>query len=239
MSSGGKESHVPSVMDFCTTVGSKPPLRSMKTFNNKLFSSESGSGTTGGSHIMKINGCLERYSERSKLVIPLELIVEDVEKLGAEDLAPEGEMEIMMLENNYFMLTFNCMEVCNRVFEGGPYFYNQVGLFIKPWHAGFNPSEELPNKVVVWVHLPCVPMECYRGDVLRMLAALLGKPVGSSTQTLGRKAMAFSRICVEIDLSKHLPNAIDMSVGSYSWVQQLDYETLPFRCHLYHDYGHL
>ncbi|XP_057828729.1 uncharacterized protein LOC131039916 [Cryptomeria japonica] len=148
-------------------------------------------------------------------------------------------MEIILLVNNYFMVTFNCMEDRNRVFEGGPYFYNQVGLFITPWHAGFNPLEELPNRVPIWVRLPCLPVECCREDVLRMIAALLGKPVGSSSQTLGRMLMTFACICVEIDLSKPLPDAVDMCVGSYSWVQQLDYETLPFHCHLCHEYGHL
>ena len=67
---------------------------------------------------------------------------------------PEGEMEIMLLANNYFMVTFNCIANHNQVFEGGPYFYNKVGLFIKPWHARFNPAKELPNCVPVWVCLP-------------------------------------------------------------------------------------
>lgn len=133
--------------------------------------------------------------------------------------APEGEMEIMLLANNYFMVTFNCMEDRNRVFEGVLYFYNQVGIFIKPWHAGFNPSEELPNRVPVWVRLPRLPVECCREDVLQMLTTLLGRPVGSSLQTLGRKVMTFAHIYVEIELSKPLPDAIDMCAGSYSWIQ--------------------
>ena len=51
--------------------------------------------------------------------------------------------------------------------------------------------------------------------------------------------MTFARICVEIDLSRPLPNAVEMCAGSHSWMQQLDYETLPFRCHLCHEYDHL
>ena len=51
--------------------------------------------------------------------------------------------------------------------------------------------------------------------------------------------MTFARICVEIDLSRPLPNAIEICVGSYSWVQKLDYETLPFHCRLCREYGHL
>lgn len=92
----------------------------------------------------------------------------------------EGEMEIHLLENNYFMVTFDCLDDQNRVFEGGPYFYNQVGLFIKPWHVGFNLVEELLNQVPVWVPLPRLLVECWREDVLYLLASKLGKPVGSS-----------------------------------------------------------
>lgn len=148
-------------------------------------------------------------------------------------------MEIMLLANSYFMVTFNCIADRNRVFEGGPYFHNQVGLFIKPWHAGFIPSEVLPNHVLVWVRLPRFLVECCREDTLYLLASLLGIPVGSSLQTLGKKVMTFAHICVEIDLSKPLPDAVDMCARSFSWVQQLDYETLPFRCRLCHEYGHL
>ena len=63
-------------------------------------------------------------------------------------------------------------------------------------------------------------------DVLHSLALVLGIPIGTSSQTLGKKVMTFARICVEIDLSRPLPDAIEMCVGSYSWVQQLDYATI-------------
>ena len=72
-----------------------------------------------------------------------------------------------------------------------------------------------------------------------MLASMLGKPVGSSTQTLGKRVMTFAQICVELDLSRPLPDEVEMCAGSHSWVQQLDYQTLPFRCQLCHEYGHL
>lgn len=60
-------------------------------------------------------------------------------------------MEIRLLANNYFMVSFDCMVYQNRVFDGGPYFYNQVGLFIKPWHVGFNLSDALLSQIPVWV----------------------------------------------------------------------------------------
>ncbi|XP_057834982.2 uncharacterized protein LOC131045412 [Cryptomeria japonica] len=184
---------------------------------------------------------VEYYSKHSLYCkfLGLRVSLQFLENWAQKVWEPEGEMEVTLLANNFFMVTFLCMADRNRVFEGGPYFYNQVGLFVKPWHVGFNPSEELPNRVLVWVRLPRFPIECCREDVLHMLASMLGKPVGPSSQTLGKKVMTFARICVELDLSRPLPDAVEMCAGSHSWVQQLDYETLPFRCHLCHDYGHL
>ena len=127
----------------------------------------------------------------------------------------------------------------NKVFEGGPYFYNQVGLFIKPWHVGFNPTEELPSRVPVWVRLPWLPLEFWREDIFNLIASQLGKPMGPSRQTMEKKVITYARVCVEIDLNKPLPDSIEIRLGSSSWIQQLDYETLPFRCRLCHEYGHL
>ncbi|XP_059066214.1 uncharacterized protein LOC131857556 [Cryptomeria japonica] len=184
---------------------------------------------------------VEYYSKHSLYCkfLGLRVSLQFLENWAQKVWEPEGEMEVTLLANNFFMVTFLCMANRNRVFEGGPYFYNQVGLFVKPWHAGFNPSEELPNRVPVWVRLPRFPIECCREDVLHMLASMLGKLVGPSSQTLGKKVMTFARICVELDLSRPLPDAVEMCAGSYSWVQQLDYETLPSRCCLCHEYGHL
>ena len=54
-----------------------------------------------------------------------------------------------------------------------------------------------------------------------------------------KKVSTYAWVCVEIDLNKPLPDSIEIWLGSSSWIQQLDYETLPFRCRLCHEYGHL
>ena len=49
---------------------------------------------------------------------------------------------------------------------------------------------------------------------------------------------ACARICVEIDLGKGLPEAIKLKVEDWTHIQQLDYEQIPFKCKLCHEYGH-
>ena len=85
---------------------------------------------------------------------------------------PEGDMEIILAANNYFLVIFSCMEDRNREFEGGWYFFNKVGLFIKPWHMGFNLVEETPSWVPMWVRLPRLPLEFWRDDILHSISLL-------------------------------------------------------------------
>ena len=42
---------------------------------------------------------------------------------------PGVEMEILLTANNYFLVIFSNMTDRNKVFEGGPYFFNQVRFF--------------------------------------------------------------------------------------------------------------
>lgn len=71
------------------------------------------------------------------------------------------------------------------------------------------------------------------------IAALLGKPVAIAQHTLDKKVFSNACICVEIDLNNPLLNSLEFFFGSSSWVQPLDYESLPFRCQICHEYGHL
>lgn len=152
---------------------------------------------------------------------------------------PEGDMEMLLAANNYFIVVFSCMSDSHRAFEGGPYFFNKIELFAKPWHARFNLTQELPSRVLAWVRLPRLPLEFWKSDILHSIALLLGKLVGSATQTQDKKVISFSQIRVEVDLNNPLLDSIEFFLGTSSWIQQLDYETLPFRCCLCHEYGHL
>ena len=47
-----------------------------------------------------------------------------------------------------------------------------------------------------------------------------------------------ARICVEVNLEVGLPEAMNLIVGDWPHVHELDYEQLPFKCIFCHGYGH-
>ena len=40
-------------------------------------------------------------------------------------------------------------------------------------------------------------------------------------------------------MNNPLPDSLEICLGASSWVQQLDYESLPFCCRICHEYDHL
>ena len=79
------------------------------------------------------------------------------------------------------------------------------------------------------------PMHCWNPKSLKAIGDALGKYIDMASP---KDQYACARICVEVDLEAGLPEAIKLTVGSWSHFQKLDYEQLPFKCRGCHEYGH-
>ena len=122
--------------------------------------------------------------------------------------------------------------------EGGPYFFFSAGLFLRPWKERFNPETEDMTVAPVWIRLFSLPGEYWDLETLRDIGNSLGEFIKVAEQTRLQRYTAFARICVYMDLSRELPEAISLNWEDEEWIQPLDYEQLPFRCRLCHEYGH-
>jgi len=54
-----------------------------------------------------------------------------------------------------------------------------------------------------------------------------------------KKQRKVARILVNLNVREGLGEEIDLSWGSFTHTQLLDYENVPVRCHQCHQYGHL
>ena len=78
-------------------------------------------------------------------------------------------------------------------------------------------------------------MHCWNPKSLQAIGTALGNYIDVASP---KDQYACARICVEVDLEAGLPEAIKLTVGSWSHFQKLDYEQLPFKCRGCHEYGH-
>lgn len=136
------------------------------------------------------------------------------------------------------MVVFYNIEDKNRIF-GGPYFFNSAGLYLTFWKERFHPDKEDLSIALVWIRLYSLPCELWRLEILTDIGNAIGNFVKVAEQTKRMRFVSFVRICVYLDIFKELSSSIKLSWQVEEWEQEIDYEHIPFRCRLFHEYGHL
>lgn len=139
------------------------------------------------------------------------------------------------LGREYFLFEFTSKEDKDLIFRNGPYFMGPQGLYLNKWTPDFDPAEDVPSAVPVWVRMPNLPLHCWNWTLMKHIGNALGKFIDRANN---KDQYDCARICVEVDLEVGLPEAIKLNVGSWSHIQKLDYEQLPFKCRGCHEYDH-
>ncbi|XP_019150075.1 PREDICTED: uncharacterized protein LOC109146859 [Ipomoea nil] len=86
----------------------------------------------------------------------------------------------------------------------GPWMVLDHYLIVKPWEPDFDPMNDDTEMVLVWVRIPCIPVEYYDIILFRKLGNRIGRIVRVDQATSLVSRGKFARICVEIDMRKPL-----------------------------------
>jgi len=152
---------------------------------------------------------------------------------------PKGDFELQLGSRSFFTVIFAHKEDRDRIFEGGPYFYNSAGLYITYWRPNFAPEQEDFKKVPVWICLHSMHVDYWNKRILEAIGNKLGVFIKASDLTSQGKYTAYARICVYLDISGPLPGHMELIHRGVHWKQTIDYENIPFRCRTYRQHGHL
>lgn len=158
---------------------------------------------------------------------------------------PMGEMEVIELDHEFYIIRFSNMADYAHVFNGGPWVIMGHYLIIQQWQPGFVPEEGVPGKVAVWVRIPKFPVELYGKHFLWRIGNHLGRMLRIDDHTLkvakdggqsivGTERCKFARICVEVDLRKALVAKFNMNEQVY----KVEYEGLNMICFHCGRFGH-
>jgi hypothetical protein len=152
---------------------------------------------------------------------------------------PRGHYDLQLGSKGFFTIIFHNLEDRNRIFDGGPYFYNSAGLFLRFWTEKFSPEKEDFAHAPVWIRLYSLPQEFWLEEVLAGIGNTIGIYVKSSEATKQWRYTSYARICVYLNIAKPLPGSITLEYHDEDWSQTIDYEHIPFRCRKCHEHGHL
>ncbi|KAB5552768.1 hypothetical protein DKX38_010079 [Salix brachista] len=146
----------------------------------------------------------------------------------------KGPMTLIDLENNFFIVKFLLDEDMKYVLTGGP--WQIVGQYVttQRWKPGFDLNKEKITHMTAWVRINGLNVEFFRCDVVEKIGNLIGLTVKVDSHTMSQARGKFTRICVELDISKPLIPFIVVQGRTYGVV----YEGLQVICFECGYYGH-
>lgn len=106
------------------------------------------------------------------------------------------ECDIHLCSKGFFIVKFTSKEVRNTVISTGP------------WFPDFDPNKMTVTKMPVWVRLYNLPLHFWHEGVMEGIGNSIGKYVKTDLERIDERIYTFARICVEVDLSKGLPDNI-------------------------------
>ncbi|KAJ8767163.1 hypothetical protein K2173_013560 [Erythroxylum novogranatense] len=113
---------------------------------------------------------------------------------------PKGELELIDLPNDYFIVKFSNKEDRDFAMFEGPWMVQGHCLLVQEWTPAFHPLEAKVSKVAAWIRIPHLPMEFQTVAALRRIGYGVGRTLRIDKQTAASSRGNFARLCVELDL---------------------------------------
>ena len=89
------------------------------------------------------------------------------------------------------MFVFESAEDRDLIFRNGPYFMGPQGLYLNKWTPNFNPSQDVPFAVPVWVRLPFLPLHCWNTESLVKIGNKLDKYIDQAERKINFPVLGF------------------------------------------------
>ncbi|KAH0749113.1 hypothetical protein KY290_028345 [Solanum tuberosum] len=96
----------------------------------------------------------------------------------------------------------------DKVLCAGPHYLLKRPVIMKPWLLEFNFKEEILTTIPLWIKLPNFPLNCWNSVVLSKIGNSLGKPLYADECTTQASRISFTRILIEMDVTRPLPKMI-------------------------------
>lgn len=106
------------------------------------------------------------------------------------------------------------------------------------WSPMFSLEDE-SLVVPIWVSLEKLPIFLFHKEALYEIGKLLGNPVKIDGYTANRSKLCQENLCIELDVSKPLPNHLWLKTMDKGFAVKVSYSKVPHYCVNCHKLGHL
>ncbi|XP_074267507.1 uncharacterized protein LOC141590888 [Silene latifolia] len=148
--------------------------------------------------------------------------------------AIKGKLTLTDLSENYYVARFSSKQNYEFVMTQGPWMIDDHYLTIRKWIPNFTPSADNIKFLTAWVRIPNLPVEYFNEMFLKKIGSKIGKVIRVDKNTASAERGQFTRLNVEVDISKPLLSKFRL----YGKVYGIQYEGLKMICFSCGKLGH-
>ncbi|XP_077252320.1 uncharacterized protein LOC143891663 [Tasmannia lanceolata] len=149
-----------------------------------------------------------------------------------------GDLQILSLDNGFFLFKFSDPEDCLRVLEGDSHSVGGRPLILHRWDPD-SPLEKKLTDVPVWIRLLGLHLKLWSHHCLSRIASMLGKPLYKDSHTADATRLKYACFCVQVNVDQSLPNSIKLKTSKGEINQPITYEWKPRACTNCRDFSHI
>jgi hypothetical protein len=86
----------------------------------------------------------------------------------------KGSLSHYFYGRGFYVFLFENKEHMDLIFRNRPYFYRTKSIYLNRWTPNFNPKNDLPYAIPIWVRLSHIPVHCWNGDAFRSIRIYMG-----------------------------------------------------------------
>ncbi|XP_058776403.1 uncharacterized protein LOC131650721 [Vicia villosa] len=147
--------------------------------------------------------------------------------------------ELYYNNEGYFIIRFNSKSDRDMVLVRGLYTIHRKPMFLHEWKADFKMLDDMIRTLPLWVMFPQLPLMFWGEKSIGKISSALGKPLMTDECTAKKLRVSYARVLIEIDVTKELPQYINIREPSGVLLRQdVEYEWRPQFCTKCNKVGH-
>ncbi|KAL0462805.1 UNVERIFIED_CONTAM: hypothetical protein Slati_0168100 [Sesamum latifolium] len=138
-------------------------------------------------------------------------------KLGLKSTVNVGRLNF-----KHVLICLNNEDDFSRLWLHGEWMFDMFHMRVFKWSPNFNPQIE-SSIPPVWIRLPGLPVHLFEKNTLFTFAPKIGKPLRMDEPTADMSRPDLARVCVEIDLTAPMVQAVHLQINGKTYRQQVVY----------------
>ncbi|KAI0524922.1 hypothetical protein KFK09_004312 [Dendrobium nobile] len=143
---------------------------------------------------------------------------------------PKGSVELLSLNDGFFLFKFSAPEDYQTAWAGGPWFFFGRPFILQQWSPKFKPKRDEFSSIPIWIKIVDLPLAVWNPNGISKIASFIGRPLAVDALTARKTRLTYARVCVLVSGNSPLPEEIPVCLDGDDVSLKVIYDWKPTPC---------